>query len=113
MIGMLSLPPFLLCISTNKTLANLYYDNILILIQGEVVPPGGDWSKPAIEFISDAVVGVGVCQAMVTHRGHGHTFIRLYARDSREPLSQDMVQCGMAVSGKNSQLKIFSKLNFK
>ena len=66
---------------------------------GEVVPPGGDWSKPAIEFISDAVVGVGVCQALVTHRGHGHNFIRLYTRDSREPLSQDMVQCGMAVSG--------------
>ena len=66
---------------------------------GEVVPPGGDWSKPAVEFISDAVVGVGVCHALVTHRGHGHNFIRLYSRDSREPLSQDMVQCGMAVSG--------------
>ena len=66
---------------------------------GEVVPPGGNWSKPAIEFISDAVVGVGLSHALVTHRGHGHTFIRLYAGDSREPLSSDMVQCGMAVSG--------------
>ena len=66
---------------------------------GEVVPPGGDWSKPAIEFISDAVVGTGTCRAVMTHRGHGHSFIRLYSRDSRDPLSQDMVQCGMAVSG--------------
>ena len=66
---------------------------------GEVVPPGGDWSKPAIEFISDAVVGTGICRAVMTHRGHGHTFIRLYCRDSRDPLSHDMVQCGMAVSG--------------
>ena len=66
---------------------------------GEVVPPAGDWSKPAVEFISDAVVGTGTCRAVMTHRGHGHTFIRLYGRDSREPLSHDMVQCGMAVSG--------------
>ena len=66
---------------------------------GEVVPPGGDWSKPAIEFISDAVVGTGTCRAVLTHRGHGHSFIRLYCRDSRDPLSHDMVQCGMAVSG--------------
>ena len=42
---------------------------------------------------------MGLSRALVTHQGHGHTFIRLYARDSREPLSSDMVQCGMAVSG--------------
>ena len=65
-----------------------------------MVPPGGDWSKPAIEFISDAVVGAGPCRALVTHRGHGHTFIRLFCgRDPGKPLSGDMVQCGMAVSG--------------
>ena len=65
---------------------------------GEVVPPGGDWTKPAIEFVTDAVVD-SLCMAVVTHRGRGHTFVRLYARGQRESLAQDMVQCGMAVSG--------------
>ena len=65
---------------------------------GEVVPPGGDWSKPAIEFVTDGVVD-SLCRAVVTHRGRGHTFVRLYARGQRESLAQDMVQCGMAVSG--------------
>ena len=35
---------------------------------GEVVPPAGDWSKPAIEFVTDAVVD-SLCRAVVTHRG--------------------------------------------
>ena len=65
---------------------------------GEVVPPGGDWSKPAIEFVTDGVVD-SLCRAVVTHRARGHTFVRLYARGQRESLAQDMVQCGMAVSG--------------
>jgi len=65
---------------------------------GEVVPPGGDWSKPAIEFVTDAVVD-SLCRSVVTHRARGNTFVRLYARGQRESLAQDMVQCGMAVSG--------------
>jgi len=65
---------------------------------GEVVPPGGDWSKPAIEFATDAIVG-SHCRAIITHRARGHNFCRIFARDTRESLAQDMVQCGMAVSG--------------
>ena len=39
------------------------------------------------------------CRALLTHRVRGHSFIRLYKRESREPLSHDMVQCGFAVAG--------------
>ena len=48
--------------------------------------------------MTDAVVGFTV-RALVTHRVQGHSFVRLYKRDSREPLSHDMVQCGFAVAG--------------
>jgi len=67
-------------------------------ILGEVIPPAGDWSKPSIEFVADALQGA-VCRAMVIHRSHGYNFIRVFKRDSREPLVHDMVQCGMAISG--------------
>ena len=67
-------------------------------ILGEVVPPASDWSRPALQFVTDAVVGA-TCRALVTHRVRGHSFVRLYKGDSREPLSHDMVQCGFAVAG--------------
>lgn len=67
---------------------------------GEVVPPGGEWSKPAIEFVSDAVVGAGlVVRAVVVSRGRGHTFLRLHCPPAQQSLSHHMVQCGMAVLG--------------
>jgi hypothetical protein len=67
-------------------------------VLGEVLPAGPDWSRPALQFVRDAVEG-STCRALVTHRVRGHSFLRLYKRDSREPLSHDMVQCGFAVAG--------------
>jgi len=67
-------------------------------ILAEVVPPAGDWSKPSIEFVRDALQG-DLVSAQIIHSSHGYQFVRVFKNESREPLVNDMIQCGFAVAG--------------